>query len=100
MQQARQGGRAFRGKSSSTFTGAKDSDPNSTLYSRIEGFHVAIKAVWGFDPDEVAKAQARLRSAAAEGPTSSYRPTEENAARIPPDAESQIYELRRIFSLS
>ena len=61
---------------------------------------MATKAVWGFDPDEVAKAQARLRSPAAEKPTSSYSPTEENAARIPLDAESQIGELRRIFSLS
>lgn len=90
----------FRGKFSSAPTGAKDSDPNSTRYSSIEGVHLAIKAVWGFDPDEVAKSQARLRGAAAEEPTSSYSPTEENAARIPPDAESQICELRRIFSLS
>ena len=58
---------------------------------------MAIKEVWGFDPDEVAKAQAKFRSTAADEPASSYSIAEENAARIPPDAESQVFELRRIF---
>ena len=64
----------------------------------MEGANVGIKAVWGFDPDEVAKAQVLSRGASDKG-NSAYGIAEEAAARLPLHAESQIYELRRIFRL-
>jgi hypothetical protein len=59
---------------------------------------VGLKAVWGFDPDEVAKAQALSRRISQKD-RSSYRIDDEREAQIPRDAESQIIELRRIFRL-
>jgi hypothetical protein len=59
---------------------------------------VGLKEVWGFDPDEVAKAQA-LSRAITQTDQCSYLIDEEREAQIPPDAESQIIELRRIFRL-
>jgi len=52
-----------------------------------------FKSVWGFDPDEVAKAQALLRHEntmedACRGAG------EEEAARIPSGSHAQVYELR------
>ena len=59
---------------------------------------MGFKAVWGFDPDEVAKAQALSRGVAQKD-QSLYFIDDERAARIPRDAESQIFELHRIFRL-
>lgn len=59
---------------------------------------MGIKAVWGFDPDEVAKAQALFCTREDES-SSSYGIADEIAARIPDDLALQIYELRRIFRL-
>lgn len=59
---------------------------------------MGLKEVWGFDPDEAARAQALFRGVAdADG--SSYNIVEERAAGIPADAQSQVYELRRLFRL-
>ena len=59
---------------------------------------MGLKEVWGFDPDEVAKAQALSRGITQKN-QSSYRIDDEREAHIPRDAESQIIELRRIFRL-
>jgi hypothetical protein len=59
---------------------------------------VGFKVVWGFDPDEVAKAQALSRGVAQKD-QSLYCIDDERAAQIPRDAESQILELHRIFRL-
>ena len=59
---------------------------------------MAFKSVWGFDPDEVIKAQ-RFVPREADAFEAAYEPVEERAARIPPDINSQIYELRRMFRL-
>jgi NAD(P)-dependent dehydrogenase (short-subunit alcohol dehydrogenase family) len=56
------------------------------------------ESVWGFDPDEVMKAQ-RFVPREPDGFESAYEADEERAARIPPDINSQIYELRRMFRL-
>jgi hypothetical protein len=63
-----------------------------------EGVIVGLKEVWGFDPDEAARAQALFRGVADQD-HSFYCIDDERAARIPRDAESQIFELRRIFRL-
>ena len=62
------------------------------------GVIMAMKAVWGFDPDEVERAQGRLRPG-AEGDESFYDALQERTARLPRDASSQVYELRRLFRL-
>ena len=59
---------------------------------------MSFKSVWGFDPDEVMKAQ-RFVPREPDGFESAYEADEEGVARIPPDIKSQIYELRRIFRL-
>jgi hypothetical protein len=59
---------------------------------------VGLKEVWGFDPDEVAKAQALFRGVAQKD-QSFYGIDEERAARIPHNNELQILDLRRIFRL-
>jgi len=59
---------------------------------------VGFKSVWGFDPDEVIRAQRALR-AEWNSDNSMYNAAEEGAARIPLDVYSQICELRRIFRL-
>jgi hypothetical protein len=53
---------------------------------------------WGFDPDEVTNAQ-RFVPRDPDVSESAYEADEERAARIPPDINSQIYELRRMFRL-
>jgi hypothetical protein len=45
---------------------------------------MSFKAVWGFDPDEVARAQAALHQR-SDPDESSYNIAEERAARIPAD---------------
>lgn len=59
---------------------------------------MSFKAVWGFDPDEVIRAQS-LQRAEPDTHESTYSEIEEQAARIPVDIHSQIYELRRMFRL-
>jgi hypothetical protein len=59
---------------------------------------VGFKAVWGFDPDEVAKAQALSRGVAQKDQTVNCIDAE-RAAQIPRDTESQVLELHRIFRL-
>ena len=59
---------------------------------------MAFKSVWGFDPDEVMKAQRFVRRE-PEAFESAYEPDEERAARIPLDINSQISELCRMFQL-
>jgi hypothetical protein len=58
---------------------------------------MSFKSVWGFDPDEVIRAQSLLRRE-ADADESMYGADEQQAARIPPDIHSQILELRRMFS--
>jgi len=59
---------------------------------------MSFKAVWGFDPDEVTRAQS-LQRAKPDNDESTYNDLEEQAARVPTDVYSQIYELRRMFRL-
>jgi hypothetical protein len=59
---------------------------------------MSFEAVWGFDPEEVMKAQP-LVPGEPDVFESAYEADEERAARIPPDFNSQIYELRRMFRL-
>jgi hypothetical protein len=59
---------------------------------------MSFKSVWGFDPDEVMKAQ-RFVPREPDVFESAYEAAEERAARISPDINSQIYELRRMFRL-
>jgi hypothetical protein len=46
---------------------------------------MAFKNVWGFDPDEVIRAQSSLRCE-PDADESTYGADEERAARLPPDA--------------
>lgn len=57
---------------------------------------MAMKDVWGFDPNEAARAQALFRGA-TETDTSGYSINQEFEARIPHDESSQIVELRILF---
>jgi hypothetical protein len=59
---------------------------------------MSFKSVWGFDPDEVMKAQ-RFGSREPDVFESAYEADEERAAGIPPEINSQINELRRMFRL-
>jgi hypothetical protein len=59
---------------------------------------MAFKSVWGFDPDEVIRAQSLLRHE-PDADESMYGADEQRSARIPPDVHSQIFELRRMFRL-
>ena len=59
---------------------------------------MAFKSVWGFDPDEVIRAQTS-RPDQRGSDESTYSATEEQAARIPIDICLQIDELRRMFRL-
>lgn len=59
---------------------------------------MSFKSVWGFDPEEVIRAQGS-RPDEQSADESMYSFAEEQAARIPSDVRSQIYELRRIFRL-
>ena len=61
-------------------------------------FSEVIKSVWGFDPDEVIRAQSLLRRE-PDADESTYGADAQQAARIPPDVDSQILELRRMFQL-
>jgi hypothetical protein len=57
-----------------------------------------FESVWGFDPERVTQAQSSSHSE-AETDGSTYSAAEERAAHIPGNAESQVYELRRMYRL-
>jgi hypothetical protein len=59
---------------------------------------VGFKSVWGFDPEEVIRAQ-KLSRTQPEPAELGYDAHEEQAALVPSEIDSQIYELRRIFRL-
>jgi hypothetical protein len=59
---------------------------------------MSFKSVWGFDPDEVMRAR-RFVPREPDVFESARDANEERAARISPDINSQIYELRRMFRL-
>ena len=59
---------------------------------------MSFEAVWGFDPDKAIQAQA-LSASGIETEKSTYSAEEQRAARIPSDAHSQVYELRRMYRL-
>jgi len=59
---------------------------------------VGFKSVWGFDPDEVISAQ-KLSRTQPDPAELVYDAHEEQAALIPSEIDSQIYELRRVFRL-
>jgi hypothetical protein len=59
---------------------------------------MSFTEVWGFDPDSAMKAQGFVRSQ-PELDNFAYSTAEERAARIPCDADSEIYELRRMYRL-
>ena len=58
---------------------------------------MSFKSVWGFDPDEVIRAQSLFRRE-LDADESMYGADEQRAARIPPDVHTQILELRRMFA--
>lgn len=58
---------------------------------------MSFKSVWGFDPDEVIRAQ-RLSRREPEGDEPMYGADEQRTAGLPPDVHSQILELRRMFA--
>jgi hypothetical protein len=58
---------------------------------------MGINSVWGFDPDEVMRAQRLFRGEPDK--ESAYSADEQRAARIPADTDRQIYELHRMFRL-
>lgn len=59
---------------------------------------MASEAVWGFDPDEVLRANQSLLAPPEEAPSELER-ERDRCARIPGSSDSQIYELRRMFRL-
>ena len=59
---------------------------------------MSFMSVWGFDPDRAIKAQGFFPSE-PEPDNFAYSAAEEQAARIPSDVDSQIYELRRMYRL-
>jgi hypothetical protein len=59
---------------------------------------MAFKSVWGFDPDEVMRAQSLLR-VQPDTDECKYYLDEQRTARIHLQVDSQIYELRRMFRL-
>jgi hypothetical protein len=58
---------------------------------------MSFNSVWGFDPDEVIRAQSLLPRE-PDADESMYGADEQRAARIPPDVHTQILELRRMFA--
>jgi len=59
---------------------------------------MSLKTVWRFDPGEVASAQNKLPGK-SDDVESSYGPVAQQAARIPTEVDTQIYEFRRMFRL-
>jgi len=64
----------------------------------VKGWNYEFQGSWGFDPDKVIRAHS-LQRAEPDTHESTYSEIEEQAARIPADIHSQIYELRRMFRL-
>jgi hypothetical protein len=64
----------------------------------VKGLNYEFQGGLGIDPDEVIRAQS-LQRAEPDTDESSYNDLEEQAARVPADVYSQIYELRRMFRL-
>jgi hypothetical protein len=58
---------------------------------------MSFKSVWGFDSNEVIRAQSLLRRE-PDINESMYGADKQRAARIPPDVHTQILELRRMFA--
>ena len=62
---------------------------------------MSFMSVWGFDPDEVNKAQSPFRREAnfdeSDADESMYDADEQQAAHIPTDVDSQILELLQMF---
>ena len=54
-----------------------------------------FESVWGFDPHRAIQHEGSFQSESG----TDYSASEQRAARIPPDADSQIYELRRMYRL-
>ena len=59
---------------------------------------MSFKAVWGFDPDEVIRAQ-KLGWRAPDIDESAYASEEQRPPHMPPDVYEQIYELHRMSEL-
>ena len=59
---------------------------------------MSFEAAWGFDPDMAMQANS-LTTSETETDKSTYSAAEEQAARIPSDMHSQIYELRRMYRM-
>ena len=59
---------------------------------------MSFEAAWGFNPEKAIQAQASSGSD-TETEESTYSAEEQRAARIPPAAHSQVYELRRMYRL-
>ena len=59
---------------------------------------MSFESVWGFDPDRVIQAESSSPSE-IETENSAYSAEEQRDARIPPDLNAQIYELRRMYRL-
>ena len=57
---------------------------------------MSFKSVWGFDPEEAIQAQRRFRGEIGTLEFT-YNSVEQQAAKIPPDVQSQIAELFRMF---
>ena len=59
---------------------------------------MSFKSVWGFDPDEVIRAQ-RLGRREANVDESAYDSEAQRPPGMPLDVCAQMYELRRMFAL-
>jgi hypothetical protein len=59
---------------------------------------MSFKSVWGFDPDEVIRAQ-KLGECGANVNESAYDSEEQRPPGMPLDVYAQMYELRRMFGL-
>ncbi len=57
---------------------------------------MSFEAAWGFDPRKAMESEGLPVS---EMDKFAYSAAEQRAARIPPDVQSQIYELRRMYRL-
>lgn len=60
-----------------------------------------FKAVWGFDPEEVLRAQNAFGQGSVRGFEAAEQETDASAEqlRIPPTEDLQVYELYRMFVL-
>ena len=56
---------------------------------------MAFESVWGFDPDRAIQSEDLSQSES----DTNYSADERRAARIPPNVDAQVYELRRMYRL-